>query len=251
MEATNDSLSRFGRPMLRDRSGYQGGGELFAVRREIDFQGGFLGEKGYNNSYLAFRPSGLFVRVLGDYIFRVNESLFKFRGSAVEQILFLEGEKLQEHYDELDKLVEAVRDRLFMLTECCHKGFDGLLEEVLEGMDRSELGVVDSAGGGEGGNYEVFEAIRQRNVEDGILTDVGREEGFVAFRSSPFYGRLIGEVVYTFNDALRRMEDRLPFYIAGGRRELVQRYHAELVKGMKPLRGEMEEVIEFCGRKIA
>ena len=138
-------------------------------------------------------------------------------------VLFLEGERLREHYAELDKRVEAVRDRLLALTKCCHKGFDGLYEEALEEIDWSASGDGDSVEGveekkfiaGENG-FDVFEAVRQRNVEDGILTDMGREQGFVALQSCPFYGRLVGEIIYTFNDALRRMEDRTGFYVAGG-----------------------------------
>jgi hypothetical protein len=100
----------------------------------------------------------------------------------------------------------------------------------------------------------VFEALRQRNVEEGILTDSGRDQGYVAFQSCPFYGRLVGEIVYTFNDALRRMEGRTSYYIAGGDVgdvEVVRQYYLELIKGMTALRAELEQVIVFCKRKIA
>ena len=68
---------------------------------------------------------------------------------------------------------------------------------------------------------DVYAAVRQRNVEEGVLTEAGSAEGFVAFRSCPFYGRVVGEIVYTLNDALRRVEDRTPQYIAGGQVEAV------------------------------
>lgn len=256
MAAMQDNPIRFGRPMEREGSGYVGGGELFIFRREGDFERGLLSEKGLNNNYLTFRPSYVFMLVLGEDIFRLNDALFEFRGQAAKHVLFLEGERLREHYAELDKRVEAVRDRLLPLTKCCHKGFDGLYEEALKEIDWSASGDGEPVEGveekrvvGEEDGFDVFEAVRQRNAEDGILTDMGREQGFVALQSCPFYGRLVGEIIYTFNDALRRMEHRTGFYVAGGEDELAQRYYAELVKGMRPLRGDLERVIEFCKQK--
>ena len=239
-----------------DVSGYVGGGELFIFRREGDFDRGLLSEKGYKNNYLAFRPSNLFMLVLGDDVFRLNDALFEFRGQA-KHVLFLGGEQLREHYAELDKRIEVVRDRLLALTTCCHKGFEGLYEEALEDMDWTVSGDGNSAEGEEAekgfvekGGCDVFEALRQRNVEDGILTDMGREQDFVALQSCPFYGRLVGEIIYTFNEALRRMEDRSSLYLAGGGNELVERYYWGVVKGMRPLRDDLERVIEFCKQKV-
>ena len=63
-------------------------------------------------------------------------------------------------------------------------------------------------------SVDVFEAVRQRNVEVGILTELGREGGWVAFHPCPFYGRLIGEIACTLNDALRRLEGRTSFFVA-------------------------------------
>ena len=42
------------------KDGHTGGGQLFLVRRETDFESGLLSQKGYDNNYLAFRPSNLF-----------------------------------------------------------------------------------------------------------------------------------------------------------------------------------------------
>ena len=257
MEMVRDNPIRFGRRMEREGSGYVGGGELFIFRREGDFERGLLSEKGLNNNYLTFRPSYVFMLALGEDIFRLNDALFEFRGQAAKHVLVLEGGRLREHYTELDKRVEAVRDRLLALTNCCYKGFDGLYEEALKEIDWSASGDGDAVEGveekkvisGEDG-LDVFEAVRQRNVENGILTDMGREQGFVAFQSCPFYGRLVGEIIYTFNDALRRMEHRTGFYVAGGEDELAQRYYAELVKGIRPLRDDLERVIEFCKQKV-
>ena len=260
METTRDSLSRFGRPMDRERDGHGGGGQLFILRREGDFERGLLSEKGHNNNYLIFKPSNMFMRVLGDDLLRLNEALFDFRGQAAEHVLLLDDEGLQGHYAELDKRMEVIRDRLLALTEYCNKGFDGLFEDALEiaegwespgqVLDDSADGSVDMKAFGLSGP-ELYDAVRQRNLDEGVLTESGSEQGYVAFQSCPFYGRVVGETVYTFNDALRRVEGKTPQYIAGGQVEMVRRYYVGLIRGMKPLRGKLEEVVEFCRARVA
>ena len=83
-------------------------------------------------------------------------------------------------------------------------------------------------------------------MEEGVLTQLGSEQGYVAFKACPFYGRVVGEIVYTFNDALRRVEGRTPQYIQEGLVKEVRRYYVDLMMGMKLLRGEMGDVMTFC-----
>ena len=100
---------------------------------------------------------------------------------------------------------------------------------------------------------DVFETVRERNVAEGILTELGRERAYVGFQSCPLYGRVVGEIIYTLNDALCRMQDRTSFYLMGAELELVKlvdRYYEVLKKDMRVLRGELEEVVEFCRRKV-
>ena len=61
----------------------------------------------------------------------------------------------------------------------------------------------------------VLDALRQGNVDEGIVTELGRERGYVGFQSCPLYGRVLGEIIYTLNDALRRMQGRTSFYVMG------------------------------------
>ena len=252
MEAVSEAPPRFGRPMERERDGHTGGGQLFVGRRKIDFEAGLLSQKGYDNNYLAFRPSNLFMRVLGDDALRLNDALFEFRGQAVEQLMVFDDDELEAYYGELSKRFELVRDRLQALTEYCNKGFDRLLDEALEMAEgwagetgASEAGLAAMKAYGPLGP-DVYEAVRQRNVDEGMLTDLGSEQGCVAFKSCPFYGRVVGEVVYTFNDAIRRVEGRTPQYIQEGQVKEVRRYYVGLMRGMKLLRGEMEDVVTFC-----
>ena len=51
--------------------------------------------------------------------------------------MFLDGDKLQAYYDELDDWIEKVRDRLVVLTGYCNKGFDGRFQEALENVELS------------------------------------------------------------------------------------------------------------------
>ena len=253
MDAASETPVRFGRPMERELDGHTGGGQLFLVRRASDLERGLLSEKGHGNNYLAFRPSDMFMRHLGDDALRLNDALFHFRGQAVEQLMAFDDDGLRAHYGELNRRFEAVRDRLLALTGYCNQGFDRLLDEASE---TAEGWVGELSQGRDDGLPElkalgplgpdVFAAVRQRNVEEGVLTESGREQGYVAFRSCPFYGRVVGEIVYTFNDALRRVEGRTPQYIQEGEVEKVRRYYTGLMRGMKLLRGELQRAIAFC-----
>ena len=250
MEVVRD---KFGKPMERERDGHTGGGQLFMVRRESALQAGVLSTKGHGENYLAFRPSNFFMRMLGDDVLRLNEALFEFRGQGIEHLLLLDDDSLAAHYGELKRRFEVVRDRVAGLVDYCNKGFDGLFEEAQE----IAAGWVGESGGDAGGGDQemksfgplgpdAYAAVRQRNVDEGVLTETGSAEGYVAFRSCPFYGRVVGEIVYTLNDALRRVEDRTPQYIAGGQVEAVRGFYVGLMRGMKPLRGEMDDALTFC-----
>lgn len=250
MEAGRD---KFGKPMERERDGHTGGGQLFMVRRESALQAGVLSAKGHSDNFLAFRPSNFFMRVLGDDVLRLNEALFEFRGQGIEHLVLMDDESLAGHYGELKRRMEVIRDRVAGLVEYCNKGFDGLFDEAQEMAEQWVAGTSDDAAdvSQEMKSFgplgpDTYAAVRQRNVDEGVLTEAGSLEGFVAFRSCPFYGRVVGEIVYTLNDALRRVEDRTPQYIAGGQVEVVRRYYVGLMRGMKPLRAEMDDALAFC-----
>lgn len=268
MEAARSSSTRFGRPMHRDRRGHEGGGQLFIARRERDFTRGLLSDMGHSNDYLVFQPSGFFVRVLGDGVLRLNEALSGFRGQAVDHVLFLEGDDLNAHYADLDSRIEEVRDRVFDLTAYCNKGFDGQFREALEGIEPAPTEGAQGAAehetegseaaeapaavvGARAADVDVFEALRQRNVEQGILTDFGKEQGCVAFQPCPFYGRFMSEIAYTLNDALRRMEGQTSYYIVDGNGEVLRQYYRELKNGMAALRRDLDGIVAFCKRKVA
>ena len=160
---------------------------------------------------------------------------------------------------------------MFDLTEYCNKGFDGQFQEAMDGVvavpadetaglpgpvtqgnepthdSEAESGVV----GGRAADVDVFEALRQRNVEQDILTDFGREQGFVAFQPCPFYGRFMSEIAYTLNDALRRMEGQTSYYVVDGNGDVLGRYYRELKGGMAALHHDLEGIIAFCGRQVA
>ena len=269
METTRTDERRHGRPMQRKRRGHEGGGQLFIARRQRDFTRGLLSEKGYSNDYLVFRPSGLFVRGLGDGVLRLNDAFSDFRGQAVDHVLLLGGDDMQAHYAELERRIQAVRDRVFDLTAYCNKGFDGRFQEALEGVEgvaadgADGTAAAESTGkpGAEGAavvgarpddtDVDVFEALRRHNVEQGILTDLGRDQGYVAFQPCVFYGRFMSEIAYTFNDALRRMEGQTSYYIVDGQGEAVRQYYGELGNGLAALRRDLDDIIDFCQRRVA
>ena len=154
--------------------------------------------------------------------------MFEFRGQAVKACSrFWELRAASwEHYAELDKRIEVVRDRVVGADgRAATRVSMGLYEEALEDMVWTVSGDGNSAEGEEAekgfvekdGVDDVFEALRQRNVEDGILTDIGSRDR-ILWRFNPVRFTVVwsGEIIYTFNEALRRMEDRSSLYLAGG-----------------------------------
>ena len=233
-------------PVLRERRGHENVEDMFVPRRERQFRDGLMGETGYNSRYVLFRPASSFARDFGDTVLRLNDALYGVRRQAADHALLLEEDKLQAHYDELDRRVDQARDRLVALTAYCNKGFDGKWDEVLAGTWPAD----DEMGNALTSNGDAFESIRQRGINGDLLTEAGRDGGWVALRPCPFYGRLMGEIVCTFNDGLIRAEARMGPDIEAGKAQLVRQFRLELRKGMRALRQDVEAIIEFCERRI-
>ena len=271
MEATRDNASRLG-VAFRERPGHGGAASLFTSRRHRQFVGGLLTEEGYQANYVLFQPSRLFARTVGDGVLRLNHALYGFRDLAADHVMFLEKDRLEAYYGELDHCVEKVRDRLAGLVAYCGKGYDGEFTEALEGVASSvpeatgHLSEAEEKEAGQQGRQpdgpteapaagpddpDAFEALRETAEEQGILTELGRREGWVAFRPCPFYGRFLGDIAYTLNDALLRVERRTSFFIASGNGEVLRQYYEALEKELTALHGDLKGVMDFCGRKAA
>jgi len=226
-----------------------------------------LSARGHGNDYLVFQPSRYFVRILGDRLLRLNEALSEVRGQGAELIPSVGVARLKAHYAELDRLIEAARDRLAGLIEYCHKGYTGRFREALEGIqpdatngasdtsdeagetetavmpasDSSDTHIVAATAKTVGA--EVFGALRQRNFDQGILTEFGRDQGCVAFQPSPFFGRFLGEIAYSLNDALRRLEGNTSYYVMSADGETLQNYYLELEGSLVEVGGELDGII--------
>ena len=262
-------------PMHRDELARQGGGRLFYLRRERDFARGLLSARGHGNDYLVFQPSKYFTRILGDRLLRLNEALCDVRGQGAELIPSVGVARLQAHYLELDRLIEAARDKLAGLIEYCHKGYTGRFREALEAIepdaasgaldtaDRSGLpetaGVQPSdssdtyvaAATAGAVRTDVFDALRQRHFDQGIVTEFGRDQGCVAFQPSPFFGRFLGEIAYSLNDALRRLEGNTSYYVMSGDGDTLQNYYLGLESGLAEIGRGLDGIIACCKRKVA
>ena len=261
-------------PMQRDELARQGGGRLFHLRRERDLARGLLSARGYGNDYLVFQPSIYFSRVLGDRPLRLNEALSDVREQGAELIPSVGVDRLQAHYGELEQLIEAARDQLASLIRYCHQGSSGRFREALEGIEPGAAsGAADTAE--ESGETEpttipalespdadvgatvagttagVFDALRQRHVEQGILTEFGRDQACVAFQPSQFFGRFLGEIAYSLNDALRRLEGNTAYYVMCGDGNAQQRYYLRLEGDLAKLGAGLDGIIDCCRREVA
>ena len=97
---------------------------------------------------------------------------------------------------------------------------------------------------------DVFDALRQRHFDQGILTEYGRDQGCVAFQPSPSYGRFLGEIAYSLNDALRRLEGNTSHYVMSGNSDTLQTYYLELEGSLAAVGGDLDGIIAFCKRKM-
>ena len=272
METTRVNTS--GSPMHRDAPGRQGGGRLFYSRRERDLARGLLSARGHGNDYLVFQPAKYFMRILGDRVLRLNEALSEVRSRGAELIPSVGVARLQAHYAELDRLIEAARDKLAALTTYCNKGFEGRFKEALEETEPAASTVPDTPD--ESGERaaaavqpsdasdtyvamatdrtdgpDVFGALRQRHFDQGILTEFGRDQGCVAFQPSPFFGRFLGEIAYSLNDALRRLEGNTSYYVMSGDGDTLQNYYLGLEASLTEIAGDLDGIIAYCKRKVA
>ena len=57
------------------------------------------------------------------------------RGQGAELIPTVGVARLQGHYAELDRLIEAARDKLAGLIDYCHKGSAGRFKEALDAVE--------------------------------------------------------------------------------------------------------------------
>lgn len=272
METTR--INPVGSPMHRDELARQGGGRLFYLRRERDLARGLLSARGHGNDYLVFQPSRYFTRILGDRLLRLNKALCEVRGQGAELIPSVGVARLQAHYSELDRLIEAARDKLAGLIDYCHKGYTGRFREALEGMESAVADVPNTSDeSGEpgtaamppsdashtyvgeatarAGGTDVFEALRQRHFDQGIVTEFGRDQGYVAFQPSPFFGRFLGEIAYSLNDALRRLEGNTSYYVMSGDGDMLQSYYLGLECSLAEVGRDLDSIIAHCWRKVA
>ena len=272
METTRVNAS--GSPLYRDAPGRQGGGRLFHLRRERDLARGLLSARGHGNDYLVFQPAKYFTRILGDRVLRLNEALSEVRSRGAELIPSVGVAKLQTHYAELDRLIEAARDKLAALTTYCNKGFEGRFKDALEGIEPAVSTVPDApdessereatavqpsdsahtyvaAAAAKAVSPDVFDTLRQRHFDQGILTEFGRDQGCVAFQPSPFFGRFLGEVAYSLNDALRRLEGNTSYYVMSGDGDTLQNYYLGLEGSLAEVGRDLDGIIACCRRKVA
>ena len=200
-------------PMQRDVLARQGGGRLFYLRRERDLACGLLSARGHGNDYPGV-PSRqrYFVRIIGDRLLRLNEALSDVRGQGAELIPSVGG---RQAASALRGTGPAHRggprpagrpDRL--LQQGLHGPFPGSPGGHCGGAPRcrdptDESGEAGTTAGQPSDAVQapaaakvdgaaIFDALRQRHVNQGILTEYGRDQGCVAFQPSPFFGALHG-----------------------------------------------------------
>ena len=119
--------------------------------------------------------------------------------------------------------------------------------EVTPATDESNAAVVTA---GTAIPVGVFDAFRQRHFEQGILTEFGRDQAFVAFQPSQFFGRFLGEITYSLNDALRGLEGNASYHVMSGDSDTLQNYYLGLEGGLGQIAKDLDGIITCCQRKV-
>ena len=248
--------------MNRDGLGREGGGRLFVNRRQRDWSRGLLSNMGNHNEYLVFQPSNYFTRILGERVVRLNDALHAVREESAELISSVGFGKVQAHYAEIHKRVEAAREKMAVLIEYCNKGVEGRFKEGLEEMVLPESGAQgekkeatvqapDSSDAARMDGAAVFGILRERHFKQGILTELGRDQGCVAFQPLSFCGRFMGEVFYSLNDALRRLEAQTSYFVLVADGKTQENYYRNLEEGLERTGGDLEAIWTCCQRQVA
>ena len=251
--------------MNRDGLGREGGGRLFVNRRQRDWSRGLLSNRGQLNEYLVFQPSNYFTRILGERVVQLNDALHEVREESAELISSVGFGKVQAHYAEIDKRIEATREKMAVLIEYCNKGVEGRFKEGLEEMVLPEPGgqgeksekkeaaarAPDLSDAARMDGADVFSTLRERHFKQGILTELGRDQGCVAFLPLSFCGRFMGEIFYSLNDALRRLETQTSYFVLMADGKTQENYYRNLEEGLERTGRDLEAIWTCCQRKVA
>ena len=92
-----------------------------------------------------------------------------------------------------------------------------------------------------------IEVVARSQARAGILTSSGRRDGFIAYRPSKVFGRVLWEATGTLNDALLALERSTIDYASTMDLETWQRYHRVVDERLEAVRRAMDGVIELCG----
>ena len=72
----------------------------------------------------------------------------------------------------------------------------------------------------------------------------------MAFQPSLFFGRFLGEIAYSLNDALRRLEGNTSYYVMSGDGDTLQSYYQGLEGSLAEVGRDLDGIIAWCWRKV-
>ena len=208
-----------------NRAPQEGGGQVFASRRQRELVRGRLGALGATQEYVGFYPAKLFSRFIGVAVLEMNQVFEELKERDCDDMVSGLYDQLREHHGNLRAKVQETRGKMVKVVQFCDAGFGGGKEELLE------KGILYDEESGVRNRYHTskeekvvsreavpdpFEKLRVELFENDILTEDGRDEGLVAFRPCTFYGRFLADVICGFNDALRRVESNTSQQITSG-----------------------------------
>ena len=189
-----------------DRAAQEGGGQVFASRRQRDVVRNLLTQFGARNDYVSFFPARVFMRYLGPYVRRLNEAFETLKKEHPDALALGLYAELREHDSGLRKEVQAARELLVQVVQYCEKGFEGDYENALamdflanvpEIPDRRQAPVWE----------DHFKGERDALAQAGVLTSLGVREGLYAYKPCVFFGRFLADLTIVSNEWMLRAEN--------------------------------------------
>lgn len=184
----------------------EGGGQVFAGRRQRDVVRNLMTQFGARADYVTFFPSRVFMRYVGPRLAPLNAAFEELKARHPDALASGLFKALYERDSELRREVQVIRELLAQTVAYCERGFEGDYDDAVA-MDFLEAVPVAADRRSAPSWKDHFADERQALARDGVLTDLGLREGICAFKPCTFFGRFLADLTVVANEWMMRAEN--------------------------------------------
>ena len=193
----------------------EGGGQVFAGRRQRDVVRNLMTQFGTRADYVTFFPSRVFMRYVGPRLAPLNSALEELKARHPDALASGLFEALHERDSALRREVQAIRELLAQTVDYCERGFEGDYDKAVA-MDFLEAVPVAADRRSAPSWKDHFAEDREALARDGVLTDLGLREGICAFKPCTFFGRFLADLTVVANEWMKRAENNAAQNVLSG-----------------------------------